>query len=115
MTPAEIANLFTPLPDAGDGERFDLLQQVEGIRIERIISRGHATPPGDWYDQDAAEWVVLLRGAAVIRFEDDPASVRLSPGDHVLIAPHRRHRVEWTDPAQTSIWLAVHAPGRAPA
>ncbi len=83
-----------------------MLAQSEHVRIERIVSRGHVTPPGEWYDQDTHEWVVLLTGSATLTFED--RSETLAAGDHVLIPAHRRHRVEWTDPAQPTVWLAVH-------
>ena len=79
-----------------------------GLRIERIISFGQASPPGFWYDQTHAEWVVVLTGAAHLRFDDEAALRSLSPGDYVEIAAHRRHRVEWTDPTQPTIWLAIH-------
>jgi cupin 2 domain-containing protein len=32
----------------------------------------------------------------------------LHPGDHVVIPAHRRHRVEWTDSTEKTIWLALH-------
>ncbi len=79
-----------------------------GLRIERIVSFGQASPPGFWYDQTHAEWVVVLTGAAHLRFDDEGAPRSLGPGDYVEIAPHRRHRVEWTDPTQPTIWLAIH-------
>ncbi len=79
-----------------------------GVRIERIVSAGHASPPGFWYDQPHMEWVALLAGAARLRFEDTAEPLLLKPGDHVAIAAHRRHRVDWTDPAQPTVWLAVH-------
>ncbi len=78
------------------------------VRIERIVSLGHETPAGTWYDQETHEWVVLLSGRARLRFDDPPEIVVLAPGDHVHIPAHRRHRVEWTDPAEPSVWLAVH-------
>jgi cupin 2 domain-containing protein len=79
-----------------------------GFRVERIVSTGQASPPGFWYDQDVAEWVVLLSGAAELQFEDETAPRKLAPGDWIDIAAHRRHRVNWTDPSQPSIWLAIH-------
>lgn len=85
-----------------------------GLRIERIVSRGHASPPGFWYDQDEAEWVAVLRGAARLRFEGGE-EVALGPGDHVEIAAHRRHRVEWTTPEEPTVWLAVFYRGTRPA
>lgn len=102
-------NLFADLPAAPQaGERFDALLQCPGLRIERIVSTGQASPPGFWYEQPGAEWVVLLAGAAVLRFEDEAEARRLEPGDWVFIAAGRRHRVEWTREGAATVWLAVH-------
>jgi cupin 2 domain-containing protein len=101
-------NLFADLPGQVPQELFEVLAQSGGARLERIVSLGHATPPGQWYDQDTNEWVVLLRGAAILRFEDEPDPHRLAPGDWLDIAAHRRHRVEWTAPTEPTIWLALH-------
>jgi cupin 2 domain-containing protein len=100
-------NLLRDLPDARAAEITETLAARRGLRIERITSLGQASPPGLWYDQDETEWVMLLAGAARLRFEDENEARRLGAGDWVEIAPHRRHRVEWTDPAQPTIWLAV--------
>jgi cupin 2 domain-containing protein len=100
-------NLFSPLPEAGAAETVDLLLARPGIRIERIVSSGHASPPGFWYDQAEGEWVLLLQGSALLRFADEAEPRRLMPGDFIEIAPHRRHRVEWTDPEQPTLWLAA--------
>ncbi len=104
-----IANLFAGLPSAAavDEQFADILQRP-GLRIERIVSTGQASPEGFWYDQADGEWVVLLQGAARLRFADEPAARDLVPGDCVDIAPHRRHRVDWTDPNRPTVWLAVH-------
>ncbi len=103
-----LGNIFAPLPDAGAGERRDELARGEGLSIERIVSRGQASPPGFWYDQAWNEWVVLLQGSALLRFADLAEPLALRPGDHVAIAAHRRHRVEATDPGGPTVWLAVH-------
>jgi cupin 2 domain-containing protein len=100
-------NLFAPLPDASAVEAVDALLNWPGIRIERIVSWGQANPPGFWYDQDEGEWVVLLAGAARLRFADESEARALVPGDCLDIAPHRRHRVDWTDPARPTLWLAI--------
>ena len=100
-------NLLRDLPDAGTAEITEALVARPALRIERIVSLGQASPPGFWYDQDEAEWVLLLVGAARLRFADEPEPRLLGPGDWVEIATHRRHRVEWTDPAQPTVWLAV--------
>ena len=101
-------NLFARLPAELPEESFDVLVRAPGARLERIVSLGHATPPGHWDDQDTNEWVVLLRGAATLRFEDEPAPRVLAPGDYVDIPAHRRHRVEWTTPDEPTVWLALH-------
>jgi cupin 2 domain-containing protein len=99
-------NVFDGLPAHLPNELFTTLLEAAHVRVERIVSRGHASPPGFWYDQEQSEWVVLLRGAAKLCFEDE--TLALQPGDCVNIAAHRKHRVEWTTPDEPTIWLAVH-------
>ena len=98
-------NLFAIAPDAS-GELTEILAKSRAARVERIVSRGHASPPGFWYDQSEHEWVALLSGAARLVFEGG-AEVPLAPGDYLLIPAHQRHRVEWTTPHQETVWLAV--------
>ena len=100
-------NLLRDLPDARAGEITDTVLAMRGLRIERIVSHGQASPPGFWYDQPEGEWVILLAGTARVRFADEPDERVLGPGDCIHIAAHRRHRVEWTDPATPTVWLAV--------
>ena len=100
------AGLFDGVPDELPTELVATLLATSGVRVERIVSRGHASPPGFWYDQDEGEWVAVLSGAARLRF-DDGEEVALGPGDHVDIPAHRRHRVEWTSGVEPTIWLAV--------
>jgi len=100
-------NLLSLVPDAGSAERVDALLSRPGLRIARIVSWGQASPAGFWYDQAESEWVLVIAGAARLRFEDEADARLLGPGDWLDIAPHRRHRVDWTDPAAPTIWLAV--------
>ena len=100
------ANLFADLPAHLPDELFATLLDAADVRIERIVSHGHASPEGFWYDQDQHEWVVVLKGAARLRFED--GTVEMKPGDFVNIPAHRKHRVEWTTPDEPTVWLAVH-------
>jgi cupin 2 domain-containing protein len=102
-------NLLRGLPDARAGEMAERLAGKGAVRIERIVSHGQASPDGFWYDQDEAEFVVVLAGAARLEFADGEV-LALGPGDWVDIAPHRRHRVEWTDPDRPTVWLAVFYP-----
>jgi cupin 2 domain-containing protein len=101
-------NLFAELPQSRSEEVFQEIIQGERFRLERIISSGQATPAGQWYDQEQHEWVVLLSGAAGLRFEREADLRVLHPGDFVNIPAHTRHRVEWTDEKQPTIWLALH-------
>jgi cupin 2 domain-containing protein len=102
-----VSNLFDDVPRALPTERIDVLLQKPGVRLERIVSTAHATPAGEWMDQDHDEWVVVLRGRAGLRFEGEPAARELRPGDHVLIRAHARHRVDWTSAEEPTVWLAL--------
>jgi cupin 2 domain-containing protein len=101
-------NLFTNLPDDLRQELCETLFSGSEFRVERIVSRGHASPEGFWYDQDESEWVVLLSGAARLVFADEPKPLELKPGDSVNIPAHRKHRVDWTAPDEATVWLAIH-------
>jgi len=103
------ANLLADLPiTALPAELMDTLLSRPGLRIERIVSTGQASPPDFWYDQDEGEWVLLLAGAARLRFADEIEARQLKPGDWLDIVPHRRHRVEWTHAEEKTIWLAIY-------
>jgi len=102
------ANLFADLPrSTATDEQFSQLLNRPGLRIERIVSTGQASPEGFWYDQPEGEWVVLLQGEAKLRFADEADARHLRAGDYLDIAAHRRHRVDWTPPGQITLWLAV--------
>lgn len=103
-----IQNLFDRLPADPARELFETLLQNKDFKLERIISTGQASPPGQWYDQELNEWVLLLAGSAGLRFEDETGARTLKPGDYLLIPAHRRHRVEWTSSDQPALWLALH-------
>ena len=100
-------NLFSSIPSDLPEELCETILNTPNVCIERIVSKGHASPDGFWYDQTDGEWVVLVKGAARLRFEG-AEPVELGPGDHINIPAHQRHRVEWTDPEQETVWLAVH-------
>lgn len=105
-------NLFDDLPgEAATEEVMATLQEEPGFRLVRIVSTGQATPEGEWYDQDEAEWVMVARGRAALLIQGEAAARVLEAGDYVLIPAHVRHRVEWTDPHEPTVWLALHFPG----
>jgi cupin 2 domain-containing protein len=104
MTPP--TNLFADLPTRLPDELFTTLLEAANVRIERIVSHSHASPEGFWFDQDQHEWVIVLKGAARLRFED--GTIEMNPGDFVNILAHKKHRVEWTTPAEPTVWMAVY-------
>jgi cupin 2 domain-containing protein len=99
-------NLFADIPNSLPEELTTVLLESPDVCIERIVSQGHKSPEGFWYDQDQSEWVLLISGAARLEFENE--SIDLTSGSFLNIPAHRRHRVAWTDPNQPTIWLAVH-------
>lgn len=103
-----IANLFDQLSAATTQEEFTDLLSRPGLRIERIVSTGQCSPPDFWYDQAEGEWVLVVQGEARLRFADEAEARHLKAGDFIDIAPHRKHRVDWTAPGQSTVWLAVH-------
>jgi len=100
-------NIFSDIPERVPDEEFEMLAEGRQTRIERIISDAHASPEGFWYDQDEDEWVLILKGSAGLRFEESEETIVLNPGDWIDIPAHVKHRVEWTDPEQKTVWLAV--------
>jgi cupin 2 domain-containing protein len=101
-------NLFADIPDHLKDELIETILQTSNFRIERIVSRGHHSEEGFWYDQDDNELVILLEGSAVLRFENQVQPVSMKPGDYLRIEKHVRHRVESTDPEHATIWLAIY-------
>jgi cupin 2 domain-containing protein len=100
-------NLFADIPADLPAELLQTLLSTPEVHIQRIVSRGHASPDGFWYDQDTDEWVLLLKGAARLQFEGQEP-IELAPGDALNIPARRRHRVAWTTPAEPTVWLAIH-------
>ena len=98
-------NLLSNLPQNLPEELTTVLQQAHGVRIERIVSTGHKSPEGFWYDQPENELIVVLTGAARLQFKD--RVVEMLPGDSINISAHQKHRVEWTSPDEPTVWLAV--------
>jgi len=99
-------NIYSNIPEKLSDEIVDVIFQSEIIRIERIISDGQASPDNFWYDQEENEWVILLKGKAKIKYQDQ-SEQNLTEGDYIFIPSHKKHRVEWTDNNTKTIWLAV--------
>ena len=104
----QTGNLFSGEAKREGEERIDMLVTGQRLNVERIVSMGHTSPAGFWYDDSRAEWVVLLSGAPVLEFEEESTLYDMRPGDYVLIAPHCRHRVAWTHEDEPTVWLAIY-------
>ena len=100
-------NILENIPAELPEELAEVLLEGASFRIERIVSYGHSSPEGCWYDQEQNEWVLVLQGHACLLFEGEEEPVFLSSGDYVNIPAHVKHRVEWTDADQETVWLAV--------
>jgi cupin 2 domain-containing protein len=100
-----ITNIFDELPQHLPNELVQTLIRAADVRVERIISHGHASPADFWYDQPQHEWVIVLKGAARLQFED--AMVEMKPGDYINIPACKKHRVDWTTPDEPTVWLGV--------
>ena len=103
-----MASLFDNIPVDLPDELFETICFSSNVKIERIVSKGHCSPEGFWYDQKQNEFVVVIQGSACLKFAGRDETVSLTAGDYVNIASHVKHRVEWTDSSCETIWLAVH-------
>lgn len=106
-------NLWEAIPEISAAgveveEEFKDLLRRDAFRIERIVSRGHASPPGFWYDQEQHEWVMVVEGRAGLEIEGEAEVRELGPGDWVDIPARARHRVAWTQDDPPTVWLAIH-------
>jgi len=100
--PPVVKNLMESPP--AETETFQTLLDLPGIRLEQIVSNGQASAEGFWYDQKEPEWVMLVRGEAMLRF-DPGGDTQLKTGDFLLIPANTRHRVESV--SADAIWLAL--------
>ena len=99
----EKPNIFN-LPELPLQEELTtILAENNNDRIVRIVSTGQVS---EWYDQTETEFVVLLKGDAVIEYENGK-TVTLSKGDTLLIKPHEKHRVSFTSNEPPCVWLCV--------
>jgi cupin 2 domain-containing protein len=104
-----VTNIFDDFPHILPKEVVQTLIRAADVRIERIVSHGHVSPADFWYDQPQHEWVIVLKGAATLQFED--GMVEMKPGDFINIPAFKKHRVDWTTPDEPTVWLGVRYGG----
>lgn len=104
----EMGSLLENIPKELPEEICNTIVSTVNVVIERIVSRGHASPNGFWYDQEKNEFVLVVKGSAGLKLENENDIVVLKAGDYFNIGAHVKHRVEWTDSTCETIWLAVY-------
>ena len=103
----KLNNIYSDIPKHIPDEIFEEILRSDTVKIERIISKGHGTPRGVWYDQTQNEWVILLKGKAKLMFEGNAELIEMNPGDYMYIPAHCKHRVEYTEPDKETLWLTI--------
>ncbi|MCK9161820.1 MAG: cupin domain-containing protein [Arcobacteraceae bacterium] len=98
-------NIFDSIVVDKKEERFFEIFKNDLIKIEKIVSNGQSSPKDFWYIQEDNEFVILLKGFAIIEFEDK--DMELNEGDYIIISALQKHRVKFTSQDSPTIWLAV--------
>lgn len=101
----KVESIYANIEEVGEEEQFNLLLKSPNCRIDRIVSSGHSSPEGFWYDQENDEFVLLIQGEATLEFED--RMVSLKAGDYLYIPKNCKHRLEKTSIDPVCIWLCV--------
>lgn len=96
-----INNLYEGETPTENNEVFSTLFHNDTLKIESI--RSSLKIPGQLYDQNQDEWVLLLKGEAQLEIIDDIRPMR--SGDYLFIPKHTPHRVLRT--SENALWLAV--------
>ncbi|AJI47536.1 cupin domain-containing protein [Francisella philomiragia] len=97
-------NLFDVIPSTSNNEIFVDLLKNDNTHIEKIISYGQVTPIDEPYIQSHDEWVVVLKGMAKLRLDNN--DYILDEGEHLFIPKNTKHWVTYTE--NPTIWLALH-------
>lgn len=103
----ERGNIFEGHPAESSEELFPFIRDCSCTKatIEHIVSYSHPTPKDNWYDQDTAEYCILMRGEAVLKFKNEEDFI-MKAGSYAIIPAHLEHRVDSV--SQDAIWLAFH-------
>lgn len=100
-------SILHDIPQNIPEEIIDTIISTKDLKIERIVSQGQCSPDGFWYDQKDNEWVIIIKGKAILEFATQEEII-LNEGEYINIPAHKKHRVKWTDPQRKTIWLAIY-------
>jgi cupin 2 domain-containing protein len=98
-------NIFENIIIDKEKEQFFDLLKNDNIKIEKIVSNGQSSPINFWYTQEKNEFVLILKGNAILEYEDK--ELELKEGDYINIKAFTKHRVKYTNKDEPTIWLAV--------
>ena len=100
----DIINLLDSIPVSSQKEIFETLIKNDTIKIERIVSYGQITPQNYWYNQTQDEFVLIVSGAAKIKY-DNETIYHLKENDSLNIPAFQKHQVIYTN--NPTVWLAI--------
>jgi len=102
----KIGNIFDLTANLPKEELFEVLVDNDNVLIEKVVSTGQITAPGNWYDQKREEWLIVLQGEGELSYEDS-SRIKLTSGDYLYIPARKKHRVEYTSTEPPCIWLTI--------
>lgn len=97
-------NLYCVNPEVASNEVFIDLLKNDSIHVEKIISYGQVTPIDEPFIQSHDEWVVVLKGMAKLRLDNN--DYILDEGEYLFIPRNTKHWITYTE--NPTIWLALH-------
>ena len=102
-------NIFENIKVNRDKEQFNDIINTKDVRIERIVSNGQTSEQDFWYDQNENEFVVVLKGRAILQMKqnNEIKEYVLNEGDYLNINANIKHRVKYTSLDEPTVWLAV--------
>lgn len=94
-------NIYHTQEPKENGETFVTVFQNNSLKIESI--RSWLKAPGEVYNQEQDEWVLLVRGEASLQISEQ--ILKMTEGDCCFIPRHTKHQVLST--SNDALWLGV--------
>ena len=101
-----MSNIFE-FPDYLPDELIENLAVGPNVTVERIVTYNSAEPGKHWYESELDEFVLLLRGKAVLQ-DTNNQIYTLLPGDYLVIPRRLKHQVIFTREQPPTVWLTVY-------